>query len=486
MSSHLIDNQWIEGRGDPMTALNPTDGSIAWQGFAATHDEVDAAVRAARKSLPAWSMIGLASRIERVQQLAARLQSNRAELIQSISISTGKPLWESATEVDAMVNKIALSIEIETRRNAATTSEAAGVRSTIRFKPHGVCVVIGPFNFPGHLPNGHIIPALLAGNTIIYKPSELTPLVAERYAQLFGEAGLASGVFNLLQGDRVAGDLLVRHPDIDGVFFTGSHAAGLAIARASVDRPGRIVALEMGGNNPLVVHRVADAKAAAYAIVQSAFITAGQRCSCARRLILLEEDAGAILHQLTQMTRSIAVGAFSAVPEPFIGPLISDRALTRALDRQAQWSSSGGRVLLEARRLPTNGNFLSPGIVDVTGVAVEDDELFAPLLQVVRVARFDDAIVEANRTRFGLAAGLLSDEPASWERFYAHVRAGVVNWNRPTTGASSALPFGGVGSSGNHRPSAAAAAEYCSYPVAVMELDRLVLPAKRSPGITVD
>lgn len=488
MASHLIGGNWIDGEGSALETLNPSDGAIAWRGREASSAEVDRAIASARAGQPDWSALGFARRADLLKRFAERVKARRDELVHAISLSTGKPLWESRTEVDAMVNKVSISIDIESKRIATLGTEAAGVRSATRFKPHGVCAVIGPFNFPGHLPNGHVVPALLAGNTIVYKPSELTPLVAEIHAKLLGEAGLPNGVFNLLQGGASVGRALTEHADLDGIFFTGSRRVGVAIAKANVERTGRILALEMGGNNPLIVHRAADLKAVAYAIIQSAFITAGQRCSCARRLVLVEDEAGAILDALKAMTESICVGRFDASPEPFIGPVISTRIAERALQKQEELLAAGGESIVRMRAVGPRPNFLSPGIVDVTNSvrdASSDDELFAPLLEVIRVKSFDAAIVEANDTRYGLAAGLISDERSLWERFFREIRAGIVNWNRPTTGASSALPFGGIGDSGNHRPSAASAAEYCSYPIATMESDRVTLPATILPGIGI-
>jgi succinylglutamic semialdehyde dehydrogenase len=296
---------------------------------------------------------------------------------------------------------------------------------------------------------------------------------------------LPAGVLNLVQGAREVGKRLVEHPGIDGVFFTGSFEAGRAINRTLSDQPGKIVALEMGGNNPLVVHKVKNIEAAAYWTIQSAFITAGQRCSCARRLILIDDDESkAFLQQLTTMIGKIRVGRYTDDPEPFIGPVISDASAAKLLAAQSNLIQHGGKPILEMKSVGSRSAFLSPGLIDVTDIAQRaDEELFGPLLQVIRVNSFDQAIAEANHTRFGLTAGLFSDDAKLWQSFYHRVRAGVVNWNRPLTGASSQLPFGGIGCSGNHRPSAFFAADYCSYPIASMEADFLSLPEKVAPGI---
>lgn len=355
----------------------------------------------------------------------------------------------------------------------------------VRHRPHGVVAVFGPFNFPGHLPNGHIVPALLAGNTVVFKPSELTPLVAQKTVACWQAAGLPPGVINLIQGGRETGSSLAAHPAIDGLFFTGSPATGKALHRQFAGQPGKILALEMGGNNPLVVYGVSDLEAAAYHTIQSAFLSAGQRCTCARRLIVPEGAEGdRYIERLCQMMGTLRIGPYTDCPEPFMGPMINNQAAERLLDTQASLVAKGGKALVPMRRLKEGLPFLSPGLMEVTAVIERPDvEAFGPLLQLIRCEDFSAAIEEANRTAYGLSAGLFSDYAELFDTFYRQIRAGIVNWNRPLTGASSAAPFGGVGDSGNHRPSAYYAADYCAYPVASLEADQLTLPATLSPGI---
>jgi succinylglutamic semialdehyde dehydrogenase len=471
--------------GAAFVSTNPGTGETVWEGNAATEAQIDATVSAAREALERWADAPLNSRITYLEAFAEQLKQHKSELAEAICLETAKPRWEALAEVDAMVGKVPLSIRAYHERRQETSSESGGVLSATRYKPFGVMAVIGPFNMPGHLPNGHIIPALLAGNTVVFKPSELTPMVGQKMAELWKATNLPKGVFEVLQGGRETGAALVRHAGIDGVLFTGSVAGGLAISRTLVDQSGKIVALEMGGNNPLIVWDVADLDAAAYLIIQSAYITAGQRCSCARRLIMPSDARGnALIEHLIAMMQKIRIGPYTAQPEPFMGPVITDGAGESLLRAQAHLVERGARALLSMGRVGPTKAMLSPGLIDVTDVADRPDvELFGPLLQVVRVLDFDAAIAEANNTRFGLAAGLLSDDVKLWERFYRHTRAGVVYFNRQTTGGSSALPFGGTGLSGNHRPSGYFAADYCSYPVASMESVKLTMPEKKSPGI---
>lgn len=461
-------------------SINPATGETVWTGSAAMADDVDRAVSAARDAFPAWSARPLEERAAILRAFAGQLTTNKESLAELISREIGKPHWEALTEVQAMIGKIEISIEAHAKRCGEFRS-ATGVT---RFRPHGVVAVLGPFNFPGHLPNGHIAPALLAGNTVVFKPSEFAPLVARRLAECWIEAGLPAGALNLVIGARATGAALVGHPGIDGVYFTGSYEAGRAINRQLADEPGKIVALEMGGNNPLVACGVGDIDAAAYWSCYSAFLTAGQRCASARRLIVTWDQADRLVDAVAALTRRLKVGPYTSQPEPFAGPVISDAAADRLLKAQADLVSLGGRVLVEMRALGPTRAMLSPGVIDMTDARDRPDvELFGPLLQVVRVRDFSEAIAEANRTAYGLSAALFSDERARWETFSARVRAGVVNWNGPTVGASGALPFGGIGHSGNHRPSGAWAADYCSYPVATQEHPTLSWPTKRPPGL---
>jgi len=384
-----------------------------------------------------------------------------------------------------MIGKVDISIRAYQERTGEKEQPMPQGRSVLRHKPHGVVAVFGPYNFPGHLPNGHIIPALLAGNTLVFKPSELTPKVAEATVKLWQAAGLPAGVLNLLQGEVATGKAIAAHPELDGLFFTGSSRTGHFLHQQFAGRPDKILALEMGGNNPLIVADVSDIDATVLDIIQSAFISSGQRCTCARRLYLPQGGLGdAILARLLEVTANIRVGMYDAAEQPFIGAMISHKVALGMLAVQEQLSALGAKVLLPMRLLAEDTGLLTPGILDCSqATALPDEEHFGPLLKVFRFADFDSAIVAANQTSFGLSAGLLSDNEALYQRFFRRIRAGIVNWNRPITGASSAAPFGGIGGSGNHRASAYYAADYCAYPVASVELSHSELPAQLSPGL---
>jgi succinylglutamic semialdehyde dehydrogenase len=413
------------------------------------------------------------------------LETNGGALAEAISAETGKPRWEAKAEVAAMAAKIPITIDAwRTRRQDDVSGHDGNVTAT-RYRAHGVLAVLGPFNFPGHIPHGHIVPALLAGNTVVFKPSEKTPLVGERIAEAWHRAGLPPGVLNLVQGGRETGAALTNHPGIDGILFTGSFEVGMALRRSLATTPSKILALEMGGNNPLVVHDVADVEAAVTLTILSAFLSAGQRCTCARRLIVTDwPGSHGYLERLIARTATILVGLPADTPEPFMGPVIDEATARRLLAVQDDLIARGGVLLVEMKPLRNRTTLLSPGIIDVTGVAERADaEWFGPLLQVIRVPDFEAAITEANRTEYGLVAGLLCDEASSYEAFRRRVRAGLINWNCQTTGASSSLPFGGIGKSGNHRPSGSFAIDYCSYPVASLEQVSTKPPPQLPPGL---
>jgi succinylglutamic semialdehyde dehydrogenase len=464
----FIGGRWLKGAGATFTSVAPADGAVIWTGVEAGVADVEVAVAAAREAFPAWRRRSIEERIAFVRAFAKLVDANKAEMAAVISRSTGKPLWDAATEAAAMIGKAELSIKAYNERTPTKEAAAGAFVARISHHPHGVMAVLGPFNFPGHLPNGHIMPALIAGNTVIFKPSQQTPEVAEFTVRLWEQAGVPAGVVNLVQGARAPAEQLVAHDGVDGILFTGGVPAGRAIHRALGGKPEKIVALELGGNNPLVVWDARDLGAAARLIVKSAYVTSGQRCTCSRRLIVKSgTDGDHVLEAVARLVDKLIVGMPDAQPQPFMGPVISARAAAAVLAAQADWLRSGGVALREAKPLEIGPAFVSPGLIDVTAIiARKDEEIFGPLLQVIRVADFDDALNEANDTRFGLAAGLISDDGALFERFEAEVRAGVLNWNRQTTGASGAAPFGGVGQSGNHRPAGYYAADYSAWPMA--------------------
>ncbi len=458
---------------DLLQSRRPYDATLLWEGAIATDADVAAAVGRARSAQPQWALASLDARLAVVRAFKAAVEAEAEPFARLIAEETGKPFWEAKTEVASVAAKVDISITAHAERTgsreAPLKADPAGAMQVLRHKPHGVLAVLGPYNFPAHLPNGHIVPALIAGNALVFKPSEQTPATGAFMAGLWAKAGLPDGVLQIVQGAAATGRALAA-ADTDGLLFTGSAPTGAALARQYADRPGQILALEMGGNNPLVVWNLdpAHLEAAARIVVQSAFFSAGQRCTCARRLIVEEGSHEALLDAVTALADRLVIDQPFADPAPFMGPVIDNRAADHLL---AGAEAMGGKTIRPLLRLHEGLPFLTPGIVDTTGLPLPDEELFGPFLQVTRVADFDAAIAAANATRFGLSAALVGGDRALYDRFWAASRAGVVNWNRPTNGAASNAPFGGVGRSGNHRPSAYYAADYCAWPVASVEAD---------------
>ncbi len=455
-----------------ITSTEPASGKEIWSG-----DTGDAAaeVAAARAALPGWSDHSVAYRIEALRRFANVVRKREKDFATLIARETGKPFWETQTEVAAVINKVDISINAHAERTPKRTSEAAlGSKVSVRHKPHGVLAVLGPYNFPAHLPNGHIVPALIAGNTVVFKPSEKTPATGEFLVQCYRDAGIPEGVVRLLIGGPEQGRALAAEGGIDGLLFTGSARAGRALHKQFAETPQKILALELGGNNPLVVWNPKDLDATAAIAVQSAYLSAGQRCTCARRLIVEDGHEEPLLQAIAKIIDRIIVDEPFADPQPFMGPVIDNATADHLQEQWVELMMKGGKPIRRLDRPFDDRPYVTPALIDVTeSTDRPDEEIFGPVLQVIRVKDFDSAIAEANNTRFGLAASLLGGTQEQFDQFWSQVRAGVINWNKPTNGAPSTAPFGGVGLSGNHRPSGFYAADYCAYPVTSVHADRV-------------
>ncbi|SIN88511.1 succinylglutamic semialdehyde dehydrogenase [Parasphingorhabdus marina DSM 22363] len=454
-----------------LISYEPATGAKLWSGPEGNADDT---VAKAREAWPAWAALPLTKRIEAVRRYANRLRGQSDELADLIARETGKPVWEARTEVEAVIKKVDISVNAYAERTPQRQLSAQqGMRTALRHKPHGVLAVLGPYNFPAHLPNGHIVPALIAGNCVVFKPSEKTPATGAFLVEAFTKSGLPDGVVNILQGGPSVGKNLTANPNINGVLFTGSAQTGIALNRQFAEQPDKILALEMGGNNPIVVWDTDDIHSAAVLVVQSAFLTAGQRCSAASRLIVKDELYDRVVKEVKRIADRLIIDEPFSKPAPFMGPVIDNDVADGLTESFLALMSAGGRPIKHMARPVPDRPFLTPGIIDVTDLEERPDiELFGPILQVIRVPDFDMAITEANNTRYGLSAALIGGSAQQYSQFWSMSRAGIVNWNKMTVGASSEAPFGGVGLSGNHRPSAFYAADYCAFPVVSMEADQ--------------
>ena len=480
-----IGNQWVSADGKEFQSISPTDDSLVWSGAAASTQQIQRATEAARKAAGPWWDQPVQERIDLVNRFADIVKQQSNDLANLISHETGKPLWESKTEAGAVAGKASVSVDAFLERRNDTSFQQGDLQAVTRYKPYGVMAVLGPFNLPAHLPNGHIIPSIIAGNTIVLKPSEQTPAVGQWMMERWLDAGIPDGVINLVQGPRETAIALASDANLDGLMFTGSSAAGRALHQTFGQWPQKMLALEMSGNNSLIVHRTGDLTAAAYYTILSAFITAGQRCTCARRLVLVNgPQTDKLLSSLLEMVPKITIGYWNDETEPFASTVISKAQGQRLLRAQEDLIASGAEIILRSQSSRGNDALLTPGILDVTHIANRsDEELFGPVLQVVRVEDFDAAIKEANNSAYGMSSSLICDDEVLYKKFIHEIRAGVVNWNRPTTGATGKLPFGGCGLSGNNRPSGYFATDYCNWPVATLEANRLEMPTTIMTGI---
>lgn len=477
----FIDGDWVSVRSSDgqLTRHSPAEPDKllfrgSWSRLA-----VDRAVAAAREALPAWDRLGVEQRKQRLQSFARVLEDHSDDIARAIAREAGKPLWEARGEAAVLVKKIDIMSDEGLAYTERTSPE--GLNGHFEYRPHGVLSVLGPFNFPLHLPNGHIVPALLTGNTVVVKPSELTPGTMQLYFQCLAESDIPDGVVNLVQGPGEIGAELVGHPGVNGVLFTGSYETGMRIKRATIDHYWKTRALEMGGKNTAIVLEDADLEQAAYRIAEGAFLTTGQRCSATNRVVVRKEVAEQLIDRLASIADRVTVG-HPIEDEPFMGPLIGEAAFDSFLT--AQEDDEKGR-LEPVRRgheadVEWNGYFVTPGLwiaheVDPQGTH-QGAELFGPDVVIYSVESDPQAAHVANATEYGLAMSCFTSDRQRFRQLGYDLKTGILNLNRPTCGASSRLPFGGVKKSGNDRPSAVLAGRYCAYPQA-----RLQEPAEWSP-----
>lgn len=454
-----------------IVSCEPATGTEIWRGKVC---DVDDTVARARRAWPAWAAQPLSTRMELVRRFANEVRKEAEKLATTIARETGKPMWEAHAEVELVINKVEISIRAYAERTSQRKLDSA-LQGTmaVRHKPHGVLLVLGPYNYPAHLPNAHIVPALIAGNVVIFKPSEKAPASGEILARCFNRAGISAAIMQFAVGGPAEGQAFVAHEGVDGVLFTGSANTGIAINRRLATRPDKIVALEMGGNNAMVVWDTPKLTDAAALVVQSAFATTGQRCTATRRLIVKSSMYDAVMAEVKGLADRLIFGAPFDEPAPFMGPMIDNMAADGLTESFLYLLSHGGKAIKHLVRPQDSLPFLSPAIIDTTAMKDRPDvELFGPILQVIRVDDFDEAIAETNNTRFGLAASLVGGTPQEYNKFWANARAGIVNWNRTTVNPSHAAPVGGIGLSGNHRPTGYYAADYCAYPVASGEMEQ--------------
>jgi succinylglutamic semialdehyde dehydrogenase len=487
----FIGNQWIiSSRPDgSFKDISPADLKDELMTVAYSHDHVDKACERAKSAFLPWARLTFEERKSYLLRLKEVFEAHKDQLTEAICRDTGKALWDGANEVATVINKIDITLNFSAQLVAETriANATPGVEGVIRHKPRGVMAVLGPFNFPAHLPNGHIIPALMMGNTVVFKPSEQTPYVGQIYAECFEKAKLPAGVFNLVQGESEAGRRLIAHEHVDGVLFTGSYEVGQKIKQATLDHHWKILALEMGGKNSSVIWKDADLDKAIYETLVGSFLTTGQRCSGTSRIMVHETIAEEFTERFYQAAKKLTIGHWKE--NPFMGPLINQAAVEKYLRFQEIANRENCESLMRGKTLELShkGYYVTPSIHLVNkfepNSVYQKSEIFGPNVSILKVSDFDYTLNAVNSTGYGLVMALFTKDKALYEKALLEARVGLLNLNRTTNGASSKLPFGGMGKSGNDRPSAHYAVQYCSVPVASLEDPTPFDASKLLPGV---
>jgi succinylglutamic semialdehyde dehydrogenase len=454
---------------DTLRSVSPANPEDEIGTFVIADDTaVSNAIERARHAFPAWRDAGFEARAIILNRFRDLARASSDELASLIGREVGKALWDAKGEASLLAPKVDVTLS-DGMQCVATIEAAPNARAT--FHPRGVLAVLGPFNFPAHLPNGHIVPALATGNTVVFKPSEIAPAVGAWMADLWKRAGLPEGVFEVVQGGAETGRALSAHEDIDAILFTGSYAVGRALREATLDQPGKLLALEMGGNNAMAVMAGADLDLAATEAALSICATTGQRCSCAGRLFVEESVIDAFAEKLITVLRGLRIG-MPLEEGVFMGPLASQAAYNRVMEYRGLASEAGGeRILLVEPGLPPP--FIGPGLVRFETTTqkhrYQRDEIFGPEASLYPIEGLDHAIAAINDSDYGLAASVMTADRSQFEYCVGRIQTGLLNWNKATVGASGKLPFGGSGRSGNDRPAGITSTVYCTVPQAHLE-----------------
>lgn len=482
---NYLNGAWVKAQGDQgWTSRSPADQSDVLGEFVEDLNAADAAMEGARRAQPAWEALGPQGRAAHLLRWAQELTLRHDEIAHTMAREVGKPLWEAKGEASALPSKIKVTLdqslaEVEGR---LMHGSATWVDGGYRYRPLGVCVVPGPFNFPLHLANGHIQAALATGNTAIFKPSEMAPACAELFMDAAHAAGLPAGVLQMVQGGPEVGKRLVGHKDTNAVLFTGSLQAGISIRQSTVAQPWKLLALEMGGKNTAIVLQDADLDRAAYEIALGALLTCGQRCTGTSRVVVARSALAGLRQRLERIWDEITIG-HPLDDKTLMGPLVNRASYERflaAADTARQENMEPIREnqsaqVRDAQGKPCDGFYVRPALWLATEDAHPDGphsgaEIFGPdvVIYAVPDGDLEAAAAAANATHYGLAMSVFTQDASQFEALAQRLEAGILNFNRATVGAVATMPFGGVKGSGNHRPAALVATRNCVYPVATL------------------
>ncbi len=426
-------------------------------------DEMRQAIAAARAAYPAWSARPWRERVALLRRVADGIREHRWDLAALMGYEAGKNRLECVGDVEEAADLIAYycdQVETHDGFHVALGALGPGEENASVMRPYGVWGVISPFNFPMALAAGPAGAAMVAGNTIVLKPASATPTIAHRFYEIAAAAGLPAGVFNFVTGGgSTAGQELIDNADVDGIVFTGSKAVGMHLIRENAARTvPRPLVIEMGGKNPAIIMRSADLDKASDGVMRSAFGAQGQKCSACSRVYIDTTIRDEFVRRLVEKTKQITVGN-PLKRGVYLGPVINEAAVRTFERAVAQARADGGHVLAGGRRL-TDGEFahgwyVEPTVIDglPAGHPLFREELFVPITLVADVVTLDDAIELANRTEYGLTAGIFSEDESELSRFFERIQAGVTYANRRAGATTGAWPgvnsFGGWKASGS-------------------------------------
>jgi aldehyde dehydrogenase (NAD+) len=457
---NYIDGRWVEARsGNTLEDRNPANRHDLIGFFPASGcEDVEPAVQAAKKAFASWRLVPAAKRGEMLYRVGELLRARKEEIARAMTREMGKVLKETRGDVQEGIDT-AFYVGGEGRRlfGETTPSELPDKFAMSVRAPLGVCALITPWNFPVAIPTWKMFPALLCGNTVVLKPAEDTPHSAIKLVEVLGEAGTPPGVVNVIHGKgEEVGAALVRHPDVKLVSFTGSAAVGREIAQVCGQHLKR-VSLELGGKNAQIVMEDADLNLATEGALWGAFGTTGQRCTATSRLILHRDIKKELIEMLTARAEKIVIG--DGLDERVeMGPLINQAAREK-VHRYVQIGKQEGARLLTGGSIYEEGKwidgyFYRPTIFDqvAPSMRIAQEEIFGPVLSIIEVNSFEEAIAVLNSTAYGLSSSVYTRDVARAFRAMRDIEAGIVYINGPTIGAEVHLPFGGVKDTGNgHR-----------------------------------
>lgn len=442
-------------------------------------ENVEKVLTSAHSGFQVWKKYSYTQRADFIKKYHEALLKRKDEIAIAIALETGKPIWDAKGEVSGVLNKVSITLDESLKRIETKNFSEISPQTDGRwfYRPIGPCLIIGPFNFPCHLAGGQMLASLIAGNSIVFKPSEKTIYSAQLLIECFHEAQFPKGVINFINGGGEIATRLVKDKRIKGIFFTGSKEVGQKILSQTHQDLSKLVALELGGKNTSIIHQDANLDHALIELIQACFLTSGQRCT-STSVIAIHRN---IYHEFTDRFHQLAKRIIIDHPiehkdVPFMGPLIDDRAQNNYLNFIGMAKREGAEEIMRGKTLTKNhkGYYVSPSInlfekINHKSIFLQS-EIFGPAVSIIPYDNIEHASEIANMNEFGLASSVFTHDPSIMEYCLNSIEAGLININRSTVGASSKLPFGGIKSSGNYRPAAVTMIDACAYPVASLHL----------------